>query len=59
MKFIRKKIFNLIFGASSSSVKKRISFLKTNLKRGGYHSINQLDKKLENMLIMIMVFMLN
>ena len=47
MKFIRKKIFNLIFGASSSSVKKRISFLKTNLKRGGYHSINQLDKKLE------------
>ena len=46
MKFI-KKIFYLIFGASSSSVKKRISFLKTNLKRGGYHSINQLDKKLE------------
>lgn len=47
MKFIGKKIFKLIFGASSSSVKKRISFLKTNYKRGGYHSINQLDKQLE------------
>ena len=47
MKLFRNKIFDLIFGASSSSVKKRISFLKTNLKRGGYHSINQLDKQLE------------
>ena len=47
MKSLRKKIFYLIFGFASSSVKRRISFLKTNLKRGGYHSINELDKQLE------------
>ena len=45
MKSLRKKILN--FGFASSSVKRRISFLKTNFKRGGYHSINELDKQLE------------
>ena len=47
MKHLGKKIFNYIVGFASSSVKRRISFLKTNLKRGGYHSINDLDKQLE------------
>ena len=47
MKSLRKKVFYLIFGFAASSVKRRISFLKTNLKRGGYHSINDLDKQLE------------
>jgi len=49
MKFIFNKVFKFIFGASSPFLIKRIKYLIKKTK-GGYYSINKLDKQLEKYL---------
>jgi FkbM family methyltransferase len=46
MRFIIKKMLNKVLGSAAESLFRRLRFVLRNF-RGGYHSINELDKQLE------------